>query len=208
MNDVIKPDFYVVEPRKFELRTNPTEKLMRRLWWWVPLALYSQKHTDILLWCALETFGCSMSEKSLCMFQSPAIFISNWLTLNVVSFAELLQFSIFVNFQSSSMVEKHSTNYLCFVAFVDILQEFFCHSCPYALEVHPCSMPNLLCSLPHLLHFAPMRLNFCVRTENCHWIWIHVHMEVWHWLPGRNNGRNFSGIRALTAVKISHRSRY
>ena len=26
--------------------------------------------------------------------------------------------------------------------------------------------------------------------------------------PGRNNGRNFSGIRALTAVKISHRSRY
>ena len=27
-------------------------------------------------------------------------------------------------------------------------------------------------------------------------------------LPGRNNGRNFSGIRALTVVKISHRSRY
>ena len=27
-------------------------------------------------------------------------------------------------------------------------------------------------------------------------------------IPGRNNGRNFSGIRALTAVKISHRSRY
>ena len=26
--------------------------------------------------------------------------------------------------------------------------------------------------------------------------------------PGRNNGRNFSGIRALTVVKISHRSRY
>ena len=26
--------------------------------------------------------------------------------------------------------------------------------------------------------------------------------------PGRNNGRNFSGISALTAVKISHRSRY
>ena len=26
--------------------------------------------------------------------------------------------------------------------------------------------------------------------------------------PGRNNGRNFSGIRALTAVKISHRSPY
>ena len=26
--------------------------------------------------------------------------------------------------------------------------------------------------------------------------------------PGRNNGRNFSGIRALTAVKISHRNRY
>ena len=26
--------------------------------------------------------------------------------------------------------------------------------------------------------------------------------------PGRNIGRNFSGIRALTAVKISHRSRY
>ena len=26
--------------------------------------------------------------------------------------------------------------------------------------------------------------------------------------PGRNNGRNFSGIRVLTAVKISHRSRY
>ena len=28
------------------------------------------------------------------------------------------------------------------------------------------------------------------------------------WRPGRNNGQNFSGIRALTAVKISHRSRY
>ena len=26
--------------------------------------------------------------------------------------------------------------------------------------------------------------------------------------PGRNNGRNFPGIRALTAVKNSHRSRY
>ena len=26
--------------------------------------------------------------------------------------------------------------------------------------------------------------------------------------PVRNNGRNFSGIRALTVVKISHRSRY
>ena len=29
-----------------------------------------------------------------------------------------------------------------------------------------------------------------------------------HDFPGRNDGRNFSGIRALTAVKISHRSRY
>ena len=29
------------------------------------------------------------------------------------------------------------------------------------------------------------------------------------WLhPGRNNGQNFSGMRALTAVKIIHRSRY
>ena len=27
-------------------------------------------------------------------------------------------------------------------------------------------------------------------------------------LPGRNNGRNISGRRALTVVKISHRSRY
>ena len=26
--------------------------------------------------------------------------------------------------------------------------------------------------------------------------------------PGRNNGRNFSGIRALMAVRISHRIRY
>ena len=26
--------------------------------------------------------------------------------------------------------------------------------------------------------------------------------------PGRNNGRNFSGVRALTAVTNSHRSRY
>ena len=26
--------------------------------------------------------------------------------------------------------------------------------------------------------------------------------------PGRNNGEYFSGIKALTAVKISHRSRY
>ena len=27
-------------------------------------------------------------------------------------------------------------------------------------------------------------------------------------IPGRNNGRNFSGITALTAGKIRHRSRY
>ena len=60
----------------------------------------------------------------------------------------------------------------------------------------------------HEHRFASFRVEFnakrCVIRKNYFGSFI-VNYEN---NPGRNNGRNFSGIRALTAVKISHRSRY
>ena len=63
------------------------------------------------------------------------------------------------------------------------------------------------CCKDDTLHFRRTRTQLICRISqnqnNLRVTWLYFVS-----LPGRNIGRNFSGIRALTAVKISHRSRY